>query len=114
MTMPSAQAYDPPAGIAQASLIETFQLADRGLPFDGRRLAIPWLETGHWMDRDMPVEFGQRRLPAGSADARDEQTSMTLIASILVLTVLTGSAALAAAADPAAAGAELIGTKAPG
>ncbi len=39
---------------------------------------------------------------------------MTLIASMLVLTALTGSAALAAAADPAAAGAELIGTKALG
>jgi peroxiredoxin len=39
---------------------------------------------------------------------------MTLVASILVLTALTGSAALAAATDPEAAGAELIGTKAPG
>ena len=39
---------------------------------------------------------------------------MTLISSILVLTVLTGSAAIAAAADPTAVGAELIGTKALG
>jgi len=39
--------------------------------------------------------------------------SMTLIASILILTALTGSAALAAATRQEAAGAELIGTKAP-
>ncbi len=39
---------------------------------------------------------------------------MTLIASILVLTALTGSGALAAVTDPGAAGAELIGTKALG
>ncbi len=38
---------------------------------------------------------------------------MTLIASILVLTALTGSAALAAVTDQGAAGAELIGTEAP-
>jgi len=37
-----------------------------------------------------------------------------LIASILVLNALTGSAALAAGADPANSGAELIGTKALG
>ncbi len=39
---------------------------------------------------------------------------MTLVASILVLTALTGSAALAAVTDQGAAGAELIGTEAPG
>jgi peroxiredoxin len=39
---------------------------------------------------------------------------MTLIASIVVLTALTSSAALAGGADQGAAGAELIGTKAPG
>ncbi len=39
---------------------------------------------------------------------------MTLIASILLLTALTGSAALAAVTDQGAAGAELIGTKALG
>ena len=39
---------------------------------------------------------------------------MTLVASILVLTALTGSTALAAVTDQGAAGAELIGTKAPG
>ena len=39
---------------------------------------------------------------------------MTLIASSLVLTLLTGSAALAAVTDQGTAGAELIGTKAPG
>ncbi len=39
---------------------------------------------------------------------------MTLIASILVLTALTGSGALAAVTDQGAAGAELIGTKALG
>ena len=39
---------------------------------------------------------------------------MTLVASILVLTALTGSAALATVTDQEAAGAELIGTKAPG
>jgi peroxiredoxin len=41
-------------------------------------------------------------------------SSLTLIASVLAMTVLTGSAALATGADPRAAGAELIGTKAPG
>ncbi len=39
---------------------------------------------------------------------------MTLVASILVLTALTGSAALAAITDQEAEGAELIGTKALG
>ena len=39
---------------------------------------------------------------------------MTWVASILVLTALTGSAALAGATDPGAPGAELIGTKAVG
>ncbi len=39
---------------------------------------------------------------------------MTLVASILVLTTLTGSAALAAVANQEAEGAELIGTRAPG
>ncbi len=39
---------------------------------------------------------------------------MTLVASFLVLTALTGSAALAAVTDQEAEGAELIGTKAPG
>ncbi len=39
---------------------------------------------------------------------------MTLIASILVLTALTGSGALAAVTDQGAAGAELIGTRALG
>ncbi len=39
---------------------------------------------------------------------------MTWIASILVLTALTGSAALATVTDQGAAGAELIGTKAAG
>ncbi len=39
---------------------------------------------------------------------------MTSIASIVVLTALTGSAALAATADPGVAGAELIGTTALG
>ncbi len=39
---------------------------------------------------------------------------MTLIASILVLTALTGSGALAAVTDPGAGAAELIGTKALG
>ncbi len=39
---------------------------------------------------------------------------MTWAASILLLTALTGSAALAAGTDPGAAGAELVGTKAPG
>ncbi len=39
---------------------------------------------------------------------------MALIASILVLTALAGSAALAAGADSAAVGADLIGTKARG
>jgi peroxiredoxin len=39
---------------------------------------------------------------------------MTLVASILVLTALTGSAALAAVTDQGKAGAELIGTRAPG
>ena len=38
---------------------------------------------------------------------------MTLAASILALTVLTGSTAFAAVTDKGAAGAELIGTKAP-
>ncbi len=47
-----------------------------------------------------------RQLPSVAA-------SMTVVASILVLTALTGSAALAVATDPEAAGAELIGTKAP-
>ncbi len=39
---------------------------------------------------------------------------MTLVASILVLTALTGSGALAAVTDQGAAGAELIGTRALG
>jgi thiol-disulfide isomerase/thioredoxin len=39
---------------------------------------------------------------------------MTSVASILILTALAGSAALAAATDQETAGAELIGTKAPG
>jgi peroxiredoxin len=39
---------------------------------------------------------------------------VTWLASILVLTVLTGSPTLAAVTDQGAAGAELIGTKAPG
>jgi thiol-disulfide isomerase/thioredoxin len=39
---------------------------------------------------------------------------MTSIASILALMALTGSAALAAGADPGAAGAELLGIEAPG
>ncbi len=42
------------------------------------------------------------------------KTSMALVASILVLTAFAGAAALAAATDQEAAGAELIGTKAPG
>ncbi len=39
---------------------------------------------------------------------------MTVIASILVLTALTGSGSLAAATNEGAEGGELIGTKAPG
>jgi thiol-disulfide isomerase/thioredoxin len=42
------------------------------------------------------------------------KASLTLIASILVLTALTGSAVLAAVTDQGVVGAELIGTKAPG
>jgi hypothetical protein len=41
------------------------------------------------------------------------KASLTLIASILVLTALTGSAVLAAVTDQGVVGAELIGTRAP-